>query len=58
MSWETMASLQVNELTRTRSSGRPTNMHVVERAKPIEIDFVRMRDVVHTPMHVIKTEPA
>lgn len=49
MTWDTMASLQVNDLMRTRSSGRIVNSHVIERPKTIEMDYGRMRDNVHAP---------
>ena len=49
MTWDMMASLQVNQLTRTRSAGKIVNAHVVERPRPIEMDFARMRDAVHNP---------
>ena len=49
MTWDMMASLQVNQLTRTRSAGKIVNTHVVERPRPIEMDYARMRDTVHNP---------
>ncbi len=49
MTWDMMASLQVNKLTRTRSAGKIVNTHVVERPRSIEMDYARMRDAVHNP---------
>lgn len=37
----------LGELTRTKSSGKPTNVHVVEHKKTIAVDYERMRELVH-----------
>ena len=48
MDWDVIASSRVTELTKTQSNGRPVNTHVVQSRKASDIDYNRMRDIVHS----------
>lgn len=47
MDWDVIASSRIDDLTKPKSSGRPTNGHVVQRREIKKPDFERMRDLVH-----------
>jgi hypothetical protein len=47
MQIDILAGLNVNELTRTRSSGQPVNTHVVQSRQPAAPDYAEMQRVVH-----------
>lgn len=44
-----LASADIREITKPKSSGQPMNRHVVTSRKRKEPDFGHMRDVVHAP---------
>ena len=47
MDWSIIASSKIDDLTKPKSSGRPTNNHVVQGREQREPDFERMRKLVH-----------
>ena len=47
MNWDAIATTKVNDLTRTRSSGRPVNTHVVQSRVSAGPDYERMKKLVH-----------
>lgn len=47
MDWGVIASSRIDDLTKPKSSGRPTNHHVVQGRELREPDFERMRRLVH-----------
>ncbi len=47
MDWEVIASSRIDDLTKPKSSGRPTNNHVVPGRVITAPDFERMRELVH-----------
>lgn len=56
MDWGVIASSRIDDLTKPKSSGRPTNSHVVPGREVRSPDFERMRKLVHngepvTPAH-------
>lgn len=52
MDWDVIGSARIDDLTKPRSTGRPTNTHVVRSRPESKPDFERMRELVH------KKEPA
>jgi hypothetical protein len=49
MDTNALADMKVNELTKTRSAGRPINIHVARCQLPDRPDFELMRRAVHAP---------
>ena len=47
MDWDVIASSRLDDLTKPKSTGRPTNTHVVQSRPESKPDFERMRDLVH-----------
>jgi hypothetical protein len=47
MQIDILAGLNVNDLTRTRSTGQPINSHVVPARQPAGPDYERMQRIVH-----------
>ena len=47
MDWGVIASSRIDDLTKPKSSGRPTNHHVVQGREVRAPDFERMRKLVH-----------
>ena len=47
MDWGVIASSRIDDLTKPKTSGRPTNHHVVKGREIRETDFERMRELVH-----------
>lgn len=47
MDWTAIAATKVDDLTRTRSTGRPVNTHVVPSRISDQPDFDRMQKLVH-----------
>lgn len=47
MDWDVIASSRIDDLTKPRSTGRPTNTHVVPSRRETKPDFERMRELVH-----------
>lgn len=57
MNWSAIAAARVNDLTRTRSEGRPINTHVVRSHAPQAPDYERMKKLVHGQEDAKKKEP-
>lgn len=51
MDWGIIASSQIDDLTKPKSSGRPKNDHVVKGRETRSPDFERMRRLVHQTEH-------
>ncbi len=47
MDWDVIASSRIDDLTKPKSNGRPTNGHVVKGRSDRSPDFERMRELVH-----------
>lgn len=47
MDWSSIAAVRVNDLTGTRSAGRPVNTHVTLKRETQKPDFERMQRLVH-----------
>lgn len=47
MDWDVIASSRIDDLTKPKSSGRPTNTHVVPSRVITKPDYDRMRELVH-----------
>lgn len=47
MDWDIIASSKIDDLTKPKSTGRPTNHHVVPGRVVKAPDFERMRELVH-----------
>lgn len=47
MDWDVIASSRIDDLTKPKSTGRPTNTHVVPSRRVPKPDFERMRELVH-----------
>lgn len=47
MDWDVIASSRIDDLTKPKSSGRPTNAHVVPARREAKPDYERMRELVH-----------
>ena len=58
MDWDVIASSRVGDLTKPKSSGRPTNGHVVVGRSMPKPDYGQMRDIVHQRELDMKVVPA
>lgn len=59
MNWDMLATVKVDDITRTRSSGRPVNTHVTPARKPNTPDYEKMKLMVHPAPHLhARREPA
>lgn len=47
MDWDVIASSRIDDLTKPKSTGRPTNHHVVPSRPMREPDYDKMREMVH-----------
>jgi hypothetical protein len=47
MDWGVIASSRIGDLTKPKSTGRPTNSHVVAPREIRKPDYERMRELVH-----------
>ncbi len=47
MNWNILASVKVDDITRTRSAGRPVNTHVTPARAPNKPNYELMQRMVH-----------
>ena len=47
MDWGIIASSRIDDLTKPKSSGRPTNHHVAQGREVLAADFKQMQKLVH-----------
>lgn len=57
MDWDVIASSRIDDLTKPKSSGRPTNHHVVQGREVRAPDFERMRELVHQRDPAVPAHP-
>lgn len=55
MDWDTIASSRIDDLTKPKSVGRPTNHHVVAGRESQDLNFERIRQMVHAPAPIVLT---
>lgn len=48
MDWTSIAATKVNDLTKTRSAGRPVNSHVVLSRPAPKPDYDLMKKAIHS----------
>lgn len=57
MNWNILASVKVDDITRTRSSGRPINSHVTPARAPQKPDYELMQRMVHDHTKLYQPQP-
>jgi len=56
MNWNILASVKVDDITRTRASGRPVNTHVTPARAPNRPNYEMMQRMVHDRSMVVETK--